>query len=189
MRRADIPGGKMAWARKQKQENISKARVQGLCIWERVSKWEVGKIHFCQLQVIGGRLNMNIYVHSLRPQENDSEGIKMAQTHRKGEQKTSTKVWKIAKWTDRSMVTNFNFSLLFLLSACEEWGTVRNQVICAAGLQKGWGTGCTAGLWRLEGSRRKLRGEGANKTGWSLQARMRSEVCLTKNRGIKWNLT
>lgn len=50
---------------------------------------------------------------------------------------------------DRSMAANLNFSLIFLLSAWEEWGTIRNQVICAAGLQKGWGTGCATGLWRL----------------------------------------
>lgn len=46
----------------------------------------IGKIHSCQLEVTHGRLNMHIYLHSFqKPQENDSKGIKMAQTHTKEE--------------------------------------------------------------------------------------------------------
>lgn len=60
---------------------------------------------------------------------------------------------------DRSMFTNLNFSLIFLQSACEGWGTRRNRENCAAGLQRGWGTGCIRGLWRLEGRGRKLQDE------------------------------
>lgn len=181
-------GGKMTWARKQKRESTREARAQGLCTWEREREWEVGKIHFCQLQVICGRLNMHSYLHSfwnLRKRQSRNKNDTNPQKRRIKNINRSLKNCRV----DRSMVVNLNFSFIFLLSAREEWGTVRNQVICAAGLQKAWGTGCTRGLWRLRGVEESCWMRLKRRPVGSLQAHMRSEVCLTKNRGGKWNLT
>lgn len=87
------------------------------------------------------------------------------------------------------MVINLNFSFLFLLSDCSEWGTIRNKVNCAAGLQKGSGIGNPRYLWRLREG--KLQGEAENKTSCESSGphEVRSEV-THQNQGywVKFNI-
>lgn len=90
MRRVDIPRGR--WHEQENGKKKAQVKLKhGVCVFEGSEVGRVEKIHFCQLWVTGGRLNM--YPHSfLKPQKNDSKGIKMAQTNRK-EEKISTKLW------------------------------------------------------------------------------------------------
>lgn len=104
----------------------------------------------------------------------------MAQTHTKEEKYQQT----LDELESESMPTNLNFSFLFLLSACGDWGPIRYQVRALQDSRK-LGTESTRYLPGLQEGEESCRVRRRARLVKSFQVLVRSEVrSLTENGGI-----